>query len=133
VYNRIIMTTCGPQTFGADPANIKWNVVRGDTAILLVQFLEEDEETFRDTSGWDFVATAYDPISGNTDELETEDGEGYVEITAPAFVTEGWGSGSGGRVAELKFDLQVITEDDVTWTPVIGTISVIGDITGGNL
>jgi len=126
------MTLCQPQTFGADPANIKWNVVRGDTAILLVEFLEDDEETFRDTSNWTFTATAYDPISGNSDELEVNDGEGYAEIVAPAFITETWGTGIGGRIAELKFDLEVITEDDITWTPVIGTISVIGDITGGN-
>lgn len=127
------MTLCGPQTFGADPANIKWNVVRGDTAILLVEFLEDDEVTPRDTSNWTFTATAYDPISGNTDDLEVEDGAGYVNITAPAYITEGWGTGTGGRIAELKFDLEVITDDDITWTPVIGTISVIGDVTGGNL
>ena len=127
------MTTCSPQIFGADPATIKWNVVRGDTAILLVEFLEDDEETFRDTSNWTFTASAYDPISGNTDELEIEEGSGYVSIVAPPFITEGWGSGTGGRVAELKFDLEVVTEDDITWTPVIGTITVIGDITGGNL
>jgi len=126
------MTTCGPQTFGADPANIKWNVVRGDTAILNVEFLEDDEETFRDTSNWDFTATAYNPITGNSDDLEIEEGEGYVQIVAPAYITETWGTGADRRVAELKFDLEVITEDDITWTPVIGTISVVGDITGGN-
>jgi hypothetical protein len=127
------MTICSPQIFGADPATIKWNVVRGDTAILLVEFLEDDEKTFRDTNNWTFTASAHDPISGNTDELEVEEGNGYVSIVAPAFITEGWGSGVGGRIAELKFDLEVITEDDITWTPVIGTISVIGDISGGNL
>ena len=127
------MTICSPQTFGADPATIKWNVVRGDTAILLVEFLEDDEETYRDISEWSFTATAYDPIADTTDELEVEDGDGYVTITAPAFITQGWGTGTGGRIAELKFDLEVVTEDDITWTPLIGTISVIGDITGGNL
>jgi len=133
VYNRIIMTTCAPQAFGADPAKIKWNVVRGDTALLLVEFLEDDEETFQDTSDWSFTATAHDPIANTTDELEIEEGQGYITIIAPAFITEGWGVGSNTRVAELKFDLQVLTEDDITWTPIIGTISVMGDITGGNL
>lgn len=127
------MTTCSPQIFGADPANIKWNVVRGDTAILLVEFLEDDEETYRDISSWSFTATAYDPIADTSDELEIEEGSGSVTITAPAYITEGWGTGSNLRVADLKFDLQVITDDDITWTPVIGTISVMGDITGGNL
>ena len=125
------MTTCGPQIFGADPAVIKWNVVRGDTAILLVEFLEEDEETFRDTTNWRYTATAYDPVAQTSDELEVNDAYGYVEIVAPAYITENWGTGVGGRVGELKFDLEVITEDDITWTPVLGTISVIGDITGG--
>lgn len=127
------MSTCAPQIFGADPAVIKWNVVRGDTALLLVEFLEDDEETFRDTSDWSFTATAHDPIANTTDELEIEEGEGYITIIAPAFITEGWGVGSNLRVAELKFDLEVLTEDDITWTPIIGTISVMGDITGGNL
>jgi len=127
------MTTCIPQIFGADPAIIKWNVVRGDTALILVEFLEDDEETFQDTSGWSFTATAHDPIADTTDELEIEEGSGYVTIIAPAFITEGWGVGSNPKVAELKFDLQVLTEDDITWTPIIGTISVMGDITGGNL
>jgi hypothetical protein len=127
------MTTCSPQIFGAYPATIKWNVVRGDTALLLVEFLEDDEETFRDTSDWSFTATAHDPIADTTDELEIEEGQGYVNIIAPAFITECWGSGTGGRVAELKFDLQVLTDEDITWTPVIGTISVVGDISGANL
>jgi hypothetical protein len=127
------MNTCAPQIFGADPAIIKWNVVRGDTAILVIEFLEDDEVTFRDTSGWSFTATAHDPIANITDELDIIEGDGYVEITASPFVTEGWGVGSNLRVAELKFDLEIITENDITWTPVLGTISVIGDVTGGNL
>lgn len=127
------MTICSPQIFGADPATIKWNVVRGDTAILLVEFLEDDEVTYRDISEWRFTATAYNPIANETDELEITEGQGYITITAPAYITENWGTGTGGRIVELKFDLEVITEDDITWTPIIGTISVIGDITGGNL
>jgi hypothetical protein len=127
------MTTCSPQIFGAYPAIIKWNVVRGDTALLLVEFLEDDEETFQDTSEWSFTATAHDPIADTTDELEIEEGEGYVNIIAPAFITEGWGVGSNLKVAELRFDLQVVTDDDITWTPVVGTISVVGDISGANL
>lgn len=126
------MTICSPQIFGADPANIKWNVVRGDTAILLVEFLEDDEETYRDTSSWTFIATAYDPITGNSDELEIDESDGSITVTAPAYITETWGVGSDKRVAELKFDIEVVTENDITWTPVIGTIAVIGDITGGN-
>jgi hypothetical protein len=36
-------------------------------------------------------------------------------------------------VENIKFDLQVITADYTTWTPVIGTINVIGDISGSTL
>lgn len=126
------MAACGPEVFGADPVRIKWNAVRGDTAVLLVQFLEDDEVTAFDTDNWDFIATAYNPMTNTSDELDVEAGPGYAQITVPAFITESWGEGVGNKVAELNFDLQVITDDDVTWTPVIGTISVIGDITGGN-
>jgi hypothetical protein len=127
------MSKCAPKAFGADPVSIKWNVVRGDTAMLSVQFLEDDEKTFLDTSDWEFSATAYDPSTGLVDDLEVNPASGAVEIVAPAFITEGWGVGPGGQVASLRFDLQVITSEDFTWTPVIGTISVIGDVTGGNL
>jgi hypothetical protein len=35
-------------------------------------------------------------------------------------------------VAELAFDLQVEV-DDIVWTPVLGTIKVSADVTGGSL
>lgn len=125
---------CAPNDdFGADPAVIKWNVVRGDTAILQVQFLETDETTFYDTTGWDFVATAYNRNNDIFDELEVAVYDGYVDITAPADITESWGVGIITKVAELNFDLQVTTPDDTVWTPVIGTIHVLGDVTGGVL
>jgi hypothetical protein len=127
------MSKCAPEIFGADPVNIKWNVVRGDTAILLVQFLEDDEKTFFNTDDWDFSATAYNNSTGFTDALEVNPASGSVEVVAPPFITENWGEGPGGQVASLRFDLQVVTDGDFTWTPVVGTISVIGDVTGGNL
>lgn len=126
------MAICEPTVFGADPANIKWNVVRGDTSTLLVNFFENDETTYVDTSGWEFIATAYNPNTDISDELEVEPGAGYATITAPAYITELWGTGSERVVANLKFDLQVITENDDTWTPIIGQIAVLSDITGGS-
>jgi hypothetical protein len=37
-------------------------------------------------------------------------------------------------VAELSYDLQVTKSDGTIWTPVIGNIVVIGDVTyGGSL
>jgi len=131
---------CAPtiEKHGASPANIKWSVVRGDTATLKVEFFEDDEITAYDTSEWTYKATAYDSTGDILDELTATSGEGYVEILAPASVTENWGSAKyRSVVAELQFDLQVVIEGgsgqnvDTVWTPVIGTICVLGDVTPG--
>lgn len=133
-YNKSTMTSsCGPEAFGANPANIKWNVVRGDTSELRVEFYENDEATAWDTSSWEYAASAYDYKNEITDELEVVAGDGYVTITATADITSLWGEGYSRTVAELAFDLQVTIDRDTVWTPVVGTISVIGDVTGGSL
>ena len=124
------MNLCSPEIFGADPARIKWNIVRGDTSPLRIEFLQDDEVTYFDTSGWIYEATSYDPQSDVLDSLEITAGEGYVDILAPASITELWGTGYKSVVTELTFDLQVTIDGNTIWTPVIGTISVIGDITG---
>jgi hypothetical protein len=131
---------CNPtiEKYGATPANVQWTVVRGDTARLTVQFLEDDETTYFDTEGWEYRATVYDPNGDLLDELIVETQEsGDVTIIAPASITENWGTAFKSVVAELQFDLQVIipeTGEDTIWTPVIGTICVLGDITpGGSL
>lgn len=124
------MSSCEPEVFGADPVNIRWNVVRGDTSTIRVDFLNDDETTLLDTDGWDFIASAYDRKTDIVDELEVEAFEGYAVVTAPAEVTALWGTTYGGTVAELSFDLE-ITIDGTVWTPVIGTISVIGDVSTG--
>lgn len=121
--------SCSPEIFGASPANVKWQVVRGDTASLRVEFYENDEITPFDTEDWIFSSTSYDFRGDVLDELEVESGDGYVIITAPAEITEFWGAGYTSTVAELAFDLQVDI-DGTTWTPIIGTITVLGDVTG---
>lgn len=121
--------SCSPEIFGANPANVKWQVVRGDTASLRVEFYENDEITPFDTENWIFSSTSYDFRGDVLDELEVEEGDGYVIITAPAEITEFWGAGYNSTVAELAFDVQVDI-DGTTWTPVIGTITVLGDVTG---
>jgi hypothetical protein len=118
--------------FGADPANIKWRVVRGDTATLRVEFLENDEITYFDTEDWSFAATAYDFRGDVLDELEVTVFPGYIDIKASPEITDLWGTGFGSTVAELAFDVQA-TIDDMIWTPVIGTITVLGDVTPGSL
>ena len=130
---------CPPETqvLGANPANIHWNVVRGDTAKIRITFFESNEVTEFDTDGWTYIATAYNPATNTYDELLVIEGEGYIDIIALPEVSNSWGTATSGTVAELSFDLEVTipavdpeTEDTV-WTPVIGTISVLGDVTRG--
>lgn len=125
--------SCPPSIFGADPMNIKWNIVRGDTSPLRVEFYQDDEVSLYDTTGWEYAASAYDFKGDVIDELVVVPGEGYVEITATPDITGLWGKGYSSVVAELAFDLQVTIDGATVWTPVIGTISVLGDVTGGSL
>jgi ribosomal protein S8E len=130
---------CPPETqvLGANPANIHWNVVRGDTAKIKITFFESNEVTEFDTDNWTYLATAYNPANTTYYQLSVVEGNGFIEIIATPEISNTWGTASSGIVAELSFDLEVTipavapeTEDTI-WTPVIGTISVIGDITRG--
>jgi hypothetical protein len=135
---------CSPsiEKLGASPANIQWTVVRGDTATLKIEFLEDDEATKYDTGGWTFLATAYDPASDTLDTLTVESYEdGVVYIIAKPNTTKNWGiTKYKPVVAELRFDLQATIPgdgvsggggDEITkWTPVVGTICVLGDVSG---
>jgi len=127
------MCSTNIETFGADPARIQWKIVRGDYSSLRVQFLEDDEVTPIDISSWTFLSTAYNPVSGDLDTITVTPGVGYVDISVSPTLTSTWGIGYSSVVAELSFDLQVTKPDDVVWTPVIGTICVLGDTTGGSL
>jgi hypothetical protein len=129
------MSVSTVEKYGASPINIQWTVVRGDSATLKVEFFEDDETTPYDTSDWTFSATSYDPNGDILDELITTAENGYVEIFAPSSITENWGSTSfKSIVAELQFDLEVVIAGgsgeniDTVWTPVIGTICVLGDV-----
>jgi hypothetical protein len=114
-------------TYGANPTNIQWTVVRGDTAKLRIEFLV-NETTPQDTSTWEYAATAYNPKGGALDSLQVIAGDGYIDIVALPEVTATWGTGYASIVAELSFDLQVTIDGDV-WTPIVGTIVVTPDIT----
>ena len=120
------MTT---DSFGLIPANITWNVVRGDTAQIFVEFLENDEATSYDISSWTFSSNAYDFKGDIIDELITDSNELGVTITAPEDITQYWGAGYGDTVAELAFDLQVDLGNRI-WTPLVGTIKVLADVSG---
>jgi hypothetical protein len=117
--------------FGSDPARVTWKIVRGDTSSIKVLFLQDNETTPYSTVGWDFVSIAYDPKTDSEFELETSMASNVLTITAPSDVTVEWGSTYGSVVAELLFDLQVDTGTQI-WTPIVGTISVVGDV-GGSL
>jgi hypothetical protein len=118
-----------PDNFGADPARIKWTIVRGDTASIRIDFLDDDETTAFDTSDWSYVASAYDAKNDSVDELSIESGDGYVIVSIDPDISANWGTGYSSTVAELAFDLEV-TMDDTVWTPVLGTISVMADVSG---
>jgi hypothetical protein len=135
---------CSPiiEKLGASPANIQWTVVRGDNANLKVEFFEDDEVTPYDTREWSFSATAYDPSSDVLDDLVVETYEdGVVYILANKNITENWGGTKYKPVvAELRFDLTAVIPGDgvsggggdleTVWTPVVGTICVLGDVSG---
>jgi hypothetical protein len=121
------MTNTIPDNFGADPAFVQWKVVRGDTAKIRIEFYQTDGETLYDISTWTFKSSAYDLKDGGFDLLTVTAGTGYVDITAPASLTKTWGLGQSTVVTEMSFDLQVTISSEI-WTPVIGKITVLADV-----
>jgi hypothetical protein len=123
------MTSFDPTLiFGADPLTPTWKIVRGDTARLRVMFLETDEATAYDTADWQYTSSVYDFKGEVLDELTVTAGTGYVDILATAQTTSTWGAGYSSNVAKLAFDLEIVLPDGDVWTPIIGTINVIGDV-----
>ena len=74
--------------------------------------------------------SAYDFKGDVVDELDVVPSAEGVTIIAQSDITQYWGTGYNSTVAELAFDLQVIVNNKV-WTPIIGTIKVQADVTGG--
>ena len=139
MYYGIINNMCTPATekLGATPAHVQWTVVRGNSSTLLIQFLEDDEVTSWDISEWTFLATAYDSSGDVLDNLDVIIDGSDVSIFVSANTSKNWGIAYRSVVAELPFDLQVVipasgeeTEDTI-WTPVLGTICVLGNVTPG--
>ena len=119
-------------TIGSEPANIKWNIVRGDDASTTFEFYEDDGVTAKTTTGWAYLASAYNAKTTTKYSLTVTSGAGYVTVSIPNATSALWGTGSSSIVAELSFDLQVTISGEI-WTPVIGTIVVRSDITGSSL
>ncbi len=105
----------------------------------LANKIMHDEITYWDTDGWTFLSTSYDPTGDVLDQLTVTEEAGYVTISVPAETTLNWGNQYKSVVSELPFDLQVTIpggsgEQDTVWTPVVGTICVLGNVTpGGSL
>ena len=123
------------ESYGRKPKNIQWNIVRGDTSSIRIDFFDLDETTIWDTTGWTYSATTYDSKGDILDSLTVTPSSGYVVLTAPATLTALWGTTYIPVVAELQFDLQVKIPSGlstITWTPVLGTIRVFGDVSPGS-
>jgi hypothetical protein len=119
------MTLCAEDVLGSSPVNVKWNIVRGDTATLRIDFLEEDEVTPYNISSWVIESTVYNPKTGARNDLEITKNSGWIVVTARADITAQWGDGFRYRVNELNFDVEVTLADGTVWTPVVGVVSLI--------
>lgn len=122
--------------YGTQPIDMQWNVIRGDTSSLKIEFFNNDENTYWDTTGWTYISTSYDPQSDILDLITVTGYPGYAILTASEELTSYWGTKYGSVVAELPFDLQVVIPTDgtpITWTPILGTIRVLGDVSPGSI
>ena len=122
--------------YGTQPIDMQWNVIRGDTSSLKIEFFNNDENTYWDTTGWTYISTSYDPQSDILDLITVTGYPGYAILTASEELTSYWGTKYGSVVAELPFDLQVVIPIDdasITWTPILGTIRVLGDVSPGSI
>ena len=122
--------------YGTQPIDMQWSVIRGDTSSLKIEFFNNDENTYWDTTGWTYISTSYDPQSDILDLITVTGYPGYVILTASEELTSYWGTKYGSVVAELPFDLQVVIPTDdasITWTPILGTIRVLGDVSPGSI
>lgn len=112
---------------GEQPAKIVWNVVRGDDSSIEITLLD-DNGTALNTSGWTYSSKASN--SGILHTLTVTSAQNVVTVKAPSATTALWGAGAvTNPAAQLPFDLQVTKGDGTKWTPVIGRIVVIPDIT----
>jgi hypothetical protein len=127
------MTLCAEDVLGSSPVNVKWNIVRGDTATLRIDFLQDDEVTPYNISSWVIESSVYNPKTGARNDLEITKNSGWIVVTARADLTAQWGDGFRYRVNELNFDVEVTLADGTVWTPVVGVVSLISDISGARL
>jgi hypothetical protein len=119
---------------GIFPASVDWNIVRGDTSELRVDFLNNDETTPWDIEGWEYSSTAYDSVNDSLEELEVIIYDSYILIKINPDQTLNWGSGYSDIIARLPFDLKIripTESDSFIWTPISGTIVLCSDVSSG--
>lgn len=112
---------------GEAPAKIIWNLVRGDDSSIDITLLADDGLPMN-TDGWTYFSKA--SYNGTLYSLNTTSVDHVVTIKATANTTALWGEGkTTNPAAQLPFDLEAIRDDGTKWTPVIGRIVVVPDIT----
>ena len=112
---------------GESPAKIVWNLVRGDDSSIEITLLDDNGAALN-TSGWTYSSKS--SLGGTLYNLTVTSAQNVVTVKAPSATTALWGAGAvTNPAAQLPFDLQVTKGDGTKWTPVIGRIVVIPDIT----
>lgn len=112
---------------GESPAKIVWNMVRGDDSSIEITLLDDDGKPL-DTTGWAYVSKARS--DSDLYSLAVTSLVNVVTIKASSSITGLWGAGATTNpAAQLPFDLQVTKSDGTKWTPVIGRIVVLPDVT----
>jgi hypothetical protein len=121
-----------PTFAGSIPLPVQWKVVRGDDASIRFMFYQDDGVTLQNTTGWTYAASAYDLKTSTKYTLTCVPGTSYVDVSVSSSVSTLWGTGVKPIVNELVFDVQT-TVNGLKTTIVLGSIPVIGDITGATL
>ena len=112
---------------GEQPAKIVWNVVRGDDSSIEITLLDDNGAALN-TSGWTYSSQS--SLGGTLYTLNVTSSQNVVTVKAPSAPTALWGAGPvTNPAAQVPLDLQVTNGDATQWTPVIGRIVVIPDIT----
>ena len=119
----------GSESFsiGAEPPNVSWTVVRGDTAAFRVYVTDENSDPLT-IEDWDLAMDIVRPSSTNavivavTPGISADDDDGEFTVALNANQSELLATND-------IFDIQ-ISDATRTWTIAKGTITVIEDVTG---
>ena len=113
---------------GVEPPNVKWTLVRGDTAAFRVYVTDEDRNPL-DIEEWDIAmdivregTTSDTIIVSLTPGATADDDEGEFTVALTA-------NQSDLLETDDIFDIQ-LSDANRTWTVCKGTITVIEDVTG---